>query len=141
MTGNKIVLEDIESIINKGNNWHKFSGKSILITGANGFLPAYMVETLLILSAKGIIKDVKVFALVRNMNKAAERFRAYLNYSNLKFIVQDVCDPITIKEEIHFIIHAASQASPKFYGTDPVGTLSANVIGTINLFKFAQNQQ
>ena len=35
-----------------------------------------------------------------------------------------------LQEPIHFIVHAASQASPKYYGTDPVGTLSANVLGT-----------
>ncbi|MEO5893104.1 MAG: NAD-dependent epimerase/dehydratase family protein, partial [Ferruginibacter sp.] len=31
----------------------------------------------------------------------------------------------------------ASQASPKYYGTDPVGTLSANTIGTYNLLNLA----
>jgi len=38
-----------------------------------------------------------------------------------------------------FIIHAASQASPKYYGVDPVGTLMANSIGTRYLLQHAVN--
>jgi nucleoside-diphosphate-sugar epimerase len=81
---------------------------------------------------------VRVLALVRNIEKARTRFKYYLNNQNLEFILQDVCDPIYIEEKIDFIIHAASQASPKYYGIDPVGTLSANILGTINMMKLAQ---
>jgi len=140
MTGNKIILEDLEQIITTPINWNSLSGKTILITGANGFLPAYMLETLLYLIQKKVIEETKILALVRNINKAHIRFKDYLYMQNLKFVVQDVCDPIELSEKIDFIIHAASQASPKYYGIDPVGTLSANTIGTINLLKLAQKQ-
>lgn len=139
MTGNKIILEDLQHIIEAPVDWTRLSGKTILISGANGFLPAYMVETLLFLYKKRIIQDVKVLALVRNLEKAKSRFKYYLNYANLEFIVQDVCDPVNVDQKIDFIIHAASQASPKYYGIDPVGTLSANTIGTINMMKLAQS--
>jgi nucleoside-diphosphate-sugar epimerase len=138
MTGNKIILEDLEQIISANLNWSAFSGKTVLITGANGFLPAYMVETLLALEHRGIINNIMVLALVRNIEKARNRFKDYLNNKSLEFIVQDVCDPLNIDSKIDFIIHAASQASPKYYGTDPVGTLSANTLGTINMMKLAQ---
>ncbi|HZW71199.1 MAG TPA: NAD-dependent epimerase/dehydratase family protein [Hanamia sp.] len=139
MTGNKTILEDLEQIIEAPIKWIKFSGKTVLITGANGFLPAYMVETLLFLCFKGIIDDIKVLALVRNIEKAKARFKYYLDNKNLTFIAQDVCDPVAINQKVDFIIHAASQASPKYYGIDPVGTLSANTLGTINLLRLAQN--
>ncbi len=42
-----IIDEDISFIISNDLPWHEFSDKTILITGANGCLPAYMVETLL----------------------------------------------------------------------------------------------
>ena len=47
---------------------------------------------------------------------------------------------LKVDRKVDFIIHAASQASPKYYGMDPVGTLSANTIGTINLLKLAKSQ-
>ena len=139
MTGNKIILEDLQYIIEAPVDWTRLSGKTILISGANGFLPAYMVETLLFLYKKRIIQDVKVLALVRNLEKAKSRFKYYLNYANLEFIVQDVCDPVNVDQKIDLIIHAASQASPKYYGIDPVGTLRANTVGTINMMKLAQS--
>ena len=43
---NQIIEEDIDRIVNVIPNLERLRGKSILITGASGFLPAYMVETL-----------------------------------------------------------------------------------------------
>ncbi len=140
MIGNKIIRQDLQQIIETPIDWGRFSGKTVLITGANGFLPSYMVETLLFLNDEKITKDIKILALVRNLNKAKLRFKDYELNENLEFIVQDVCDPFTIDRKVNFIIHAASQASPKYFGIDPVGTLEANTIGTFNVLKLAKRQ-
>ena len=140
MASNNIILEDLKQIIGEPIEWSRFSGKTILISGANGFLPAYMIETLLALLDKGTISNTKIIALVRNIEKAKTRFSDYIGNQSLDFLIQDVCDPIKTDKDVHFIIHAASQASPKFYGIDPIGTLSANTLGTINLLKFAQQK-
>jgi UDP-glucuronate decarboxylase len=139
MTSNKIVLEDLEAIRRSAIDWSRFDGKTVLITGANGFLPAYTVETLLYVNATAGI-DVKVIALVRNIAKAKKRFAEYSDDKNLSFIEQDVSLPVQTSEKVDFIIHAASQASPKYYGTDPVGTLSANVLGTLNMLNLAKEK-
>lgn len=138
---NKIVQEDIEYIVNHSLDWNVLSNSTILISGASGFLPAYIVETLLYLNEKQN-KNIKIIALVRNKEKALKRFEHHKNRKDLEFLVQDVCEPINIdpEEKIDYIIHAASNASPKFYGTDPVGTINANVIGTINLLKLAKEK-
>jgi nucleoside-diphosphate-sugar epimerase len=80
----------------------------------------------------------RVIALVRNYDKAKERFKAYLNVPEFKIIVQDVSEEIDIDDDIDYIIHAASQASPKYYLIDPVGTLKANIWGTANLLNLAK---
>jgi nucleoside-diphosphate-sugar epimerase len=137
MTTNKIIKEDLQAIYNSDIDWSFFYNKTILVSGANGFLPAYLVESLLFLNYINPKNKVKVFALVRNIKNFYLRFSDYINDPNLEFLEQDVCEPILKKIDVDYVIHAASQASPKFYGIDPVGTLSANVIGTINLLKFS----
>ncbi|MDF2452063.1 MAG: NAD-dependent epimerase/dehydratase, partial [Bacteroidota bacterium] len=134
---NTIIKEDILSIINRFNDWERFRNKTVLISGANGFLPAYLVETLLSLDSSF---GTKVIALVRARPKAEKRFNHWLGNEKLEIIEQDVCNDFVYPGPIDFIIHAASQASPKYYGTDPVGTLNANVLGTINLIKLAREK-
>jgi len=135
-----IVQEDLARIISTNLPWENLKNSIILISGANGFLPAYMVETLLYLnSVKNL--NIKVVGLVRNRNKALDRFSNYQDRKDLKLLVQDVCNPIEYIESIDYIIHAASQASPKYYATDPVGTLNANLLGTHNLLTLANKHQ
>ncbi len=136
---NQIVFEDIEHIIaTTPVDWSVFSQKRVLITGASGFLPAYLVETLLHLNrTRGY--EIKITALVRHYENYKNRFKPYLDDPNLIVLVQDVSTPIALDFPHHFIIHAASQASPKYYGVDPVGTLSSNVLGTMQLLELARN--
>ncbi|RYZ96551.1 MAG: NAD-dependent epimerase/dehydratase family protein [Sphingobacteriaceae bacterium] len=134
---NRIIQEDIDQVFNSGLPWDKFRNKTVLISGASGFVASYMVETLLSVNDR-LNQSTKIIALVRNPEKAHKRFKDYLRREDLKFIVQDVAEPFNINEKIDYIIHAASQASPKYYGVDPVGTLSANVTGTLNLLELAR---
>lgn len=132
---NKIVKEDVAHIIGAFKKWDKFRNKTILISGANGFLPAYLVETFMALDAS---YNTSVIALVRSREKAEKRFPHLIHNSRFKLLVQDVSQPFDIEDKIDYIIHAASQASPKYYGIDPVGTLSANVMGTMTLMNIAK---
>lgn len=137
---NSIIKDDITHIVNSIESWGKFRDKCVLITGANGFIPAYMVETIVFLNENTNL-NIKLIALVRNKSKALKRFPHLEFDNNVQFLVQDVCNEINISEKVDYIIHAASQASPKFYGTDPIGTLSANSIGTFNVLRFAEQQK
>ena len=134
MGASAVVQEDLERIVSSGLPWQALHQRVVLISGAGGFLPAYMVETLLHLGASQGI-EVTVVGLVRN----AETARARLgHHRNLHLVEGDVA-AIRKSELPHadIIIHAASQASPKYYGKDPVGTLAANTLGTATLLGHA----
>lgn len=137
---NSIIQKDLDLIISSPIiNWEVFKGQTVLITGANGMLPAYLAYTLLYLNSTKHY-GIKVLALVRNLEKSKEKFKDFLDDPNLEFIVQDVATEIKYTKKVDYIIHAASQASPKYYGVDPVGTINANVFGTINTLKLAKEK-
>ena len=133
---NKIIESDLKYITGEKLAWESFKDKTVLISGASGFLPSYMIETLMYLNETRQF-NIRVIGLVRDLEKACARFSHYDGNKCLKLVSQDVCDKIKIDEDIDYIIHAASQATPKVFRDDPVGTLSPNVIGTANLLNLA----
>lgn len=141
MIKNRIIYEDVIEILSSENiDFNIFNNKTVLITGGNGMLPSYMVYTLLQANIEKKL-NIKVLVLVRNRDKAETIFRDFLFDPHLEFLVQDVVSPIDDSLRINFIIHAASQASPKYYASDPVGTLKANITGTQNLLEYAKKHK
>lgn len=137
---NKIIEQDLERITSSEIiNWKRFANKTVLISGANGMLPSYIVEALLFLNHKYGYK-VKVIALVRNLEKAKKVFAEYDGNPMLEYVVQDVAEPIQYVGNLDYIVHAASQAAPSYYGVDPVGTFKANTLGTINMLELAKEK-
>ena len=139
METNTVILNDLKFIINSNITWSKLENKTILISGANGFLASYIVKAILY---KNTIDNLncKVIALVRNIENAVIRFQDFLQRIDLVIINHDIINPILISDTVDFVIHAASQASPKYYGIDPIGTIQANTLGTYNLLQFAKNK-
>lgn len=137
---NSIIESDLEYITGADLPWESFRNKTFLISGASGFLPTYIVEVLLYLNETKQL-NIRILGLVRNIEKAKEKFLHHKENKNLILISQDVCDKIEIDEKIDFIIHAASQATPKIFSKDPVGTITPNVIGTSNLLNLAADKK
>ncbi len=117
----------------------RLSGKTVLITGASGFLPAYIVDTLAYLNDAGLLdQPCRQILLERSADAITARLGHLRDRSDITVMVQDVCDPITLDRQPHMIVHAASPASPKFFRKDPVGCIDANTLGTRNLLELAR---
>jgi nucleoside-diphosphate-sugar epimerase len=136
---NKVLKEDLQYITNQNLDWDIFKDKTILISGASGFLPSYMVETFLFLNEIKKL-NIKIIGLVRDIEGANNKF---LNSKtkNLKLICHDICFPIKIEENIDYIIHAAGKATPKVFKDYPVNTILPNVIGTKILLDLAVDKK
>jgi len=137
-----IIDEDIATILDADVPWSALSGRTVLISGAGGFLPAYIVRTLIALNDRAILSaPIRVLALVRNITRARRRLGAFEGRPDFQWLEQDVTVSPKVDEAVDFVIHAASQASPKFYSTDPVGTLEANVLGTRALLAMSKQKR
>lgn len=137
---NTIIEEDLRAIAARDLPWDQLSGCRIVVTGGGGFLGGYLVRTLLSLHRLGRVEvPVQVVALVRNIKRAHERFVDLANDSNLNFVEWDL-NTIAVPGlgDVHYVLHAASQASPRFYGVDPVGTMLPNTVGTAALLAALQ---
>ncbi|MFO7606136.1 MAG: NAD-dependent epimerase/dehydratase family protein [Desulfurivibrionaceae bacterium] len=132
-----VLNEDIETIIDRDLPWEHLQGCRILVTGAGGFLGGYLTRTLLALHRLGKVSiPVKVVAMVRNLGRERELFPDLMENPDFELLEWDL-NTIGIPDigQVNYIIHAASHASPRFYGGDPVGTLLPNAVGTAALLE------
>ncbi len=136
----EIYSADIAGIANENLPWEKLAGKNLLLTGATGLIGTVLVDVLMKKNLDDKL-NVTVFAAGRNEKIARERFADYLGNKNFKFVKLDVNEPIEFDSPVDFIIHAASNTHPRLYSTDPVGTMTANILGTHNLLEFGRKKK
>ena len=113
----------------------KLSGCNILITGSTGLIGSALVEALM---GNDDI-DYNVYAVGRNAERAQMRFSSFWNNGRFHFLKHDVMMPFDMDINFHYIIHAASNASPNYFISNPVETIKSNVIGLCHLLDYGFN--
>lgn len=129
----EMYLRDVDRAIQALSDVQKLRSARILITGATGLVGAFLTDCLLALSDQNAL-DLRLYALCRNAARAKERFGERVNA-----IAADVSEA-TALPECDYIIHAASNAHPKAFSADPVGTMLANILGVRNLLEHLRAQ-
>ncbi len=129
----EMYLRDVDRAIQALPDVQKLRSARILITGATGLVGAFLTDCLLALSDQNAL-DLRLYALCRNAARAKERFGERVNA-----IAADVSEA-TALPECDYIIHAASNAHPKAFSADPVGTMLANILGVRNLLEHLRAQ-
>lgn len=110
-----------------------YSGKTVLVTGNTGFKGAWLTAWLLKLGAKvvGVAKDVptepSMFIALDLAKRIAHHEVDIRDGASLADVVQDV--------RPDFLFHLAAQAIVSVSYADPVGTISTNAIGTMNVLE------
>ena len=138
---NPVIWEDMQEIEKRSNSWLWLKNKTVLITGAYGMLASYLVFFLIYLNEVHPEQNTTIVMLGRNSKKASDRFGDYMSRPYVYFAEADLCKPLGLGVRIDYIIHAASLASPQYYGVNPVGVMLPNVMGTYQLLELAREQQ
>ena len=130
-----LYIENIKLALGQNNHFDKLKNKSVLITGANGMIASCIIDIINYLN-KNLGYNIHIVALMREQDRILDRFE---KYDNFEALVQDVNNPITYANHIDYVIHAASNADPKSFSMDPVGTMTANFTGMKNILDFAKD--
>jgi UDP-glucuronate decarboxylase len=134
---NPIIRDDLVRIAAVELPWEALRDKTVLVTGGGGFLAAYLIKSLLAVGRTYRL-NVNVICVARNIRSVELRLSSYLGAPDLAVVLHDISKPLPHDfPRADFIVHSASQASPKYYGSDPVGTLTANSTGTMYLLEHA----
>lgn len=133
---NRVLEDDLKTIIAENLSWEKLKNKTVMITGASGMVGSYMLYVLLMLNDEKHY-GIKVDAVMRNVNKLPEEVR---NREDVNVVVADVTKDIPDVGDIDYIIHAASPASPLIMQNQPVETIAANTIGTFKTLELAKEK-
>lgn len=139
---NLVIQEDVLAIIRDlREKWQSLAGTTLLVTGASGFLCSYFLEVAAALNEQGLTPPCRVIALDNLTTGIPDRLAHLLHQDSIRFVRHDVTQPLDLDEEIDWIIHGASIASPTFYRQHPLETIDANVIGTRHMLELARQQE
>lgn len=105
---------------------------NIVLTGGSGFIGSHLSKELLKVDNNRLI-------IVDNLLTGnLENIQNILDHKNATFLQHDVQDHIEIDEKVDYVFHLASAASPVAYTENPVNTLKAGSLGTINTLGLAR---
>ncbi|MBU1252510.1 MAG: NAD-dependent epimerase/dehydratase family protein [Nanoarchaeota archaeon] len=136
MDKSDIVNEDIREISCEIEDIsHNLEDKTVLLAGGAGFLGKYMISTFDHLNKNLLKKPCNLIVLDNFITGLRENVP---ESENITLIKHDISEEFKTDENIDYIIHAASLASPVFYNKFKLETINAGFLGTRNLLELAK---
>jgi len=107
------------------------SKRTAVVTGAAGFLGSHLTDRLL-------KEGFRVIGIDNFITGSAANIEHLAGNDDYKFIKHDVSNYIFLPDDVHYIFHFASPASPVDYLEHPIPTLKVGSLGTFNTLGLAK---
>ena len=135
---NKLYREDLAYVSELNLPWEKLKKKSILLSGATGMIGSFLIDVIMY---KNLNEGLccHIYAVGRNEEKARNRFKEYWENDLFDFVQHDVNKAMDCIQcnHVNYVLHLASNTHPMAYSTDPIGTITTNIMGVYNMLEFA----
>lgn len=127
----EVVATDLERLCKSvSTELEQMSGKRLLIAGGAGFLGYYLVQTVLHWNSRKPSRRIHLTVLDNFIRGVPAWLTDLRGDSGLTLIRHDVTQPLPHGlDPQHYLIHAASIASPIYYRKYPIETMDANING------------
>jgi len=135
-----VIREDAQWLAEEaGLPLERLSGRTLLLTGACGFLGAYVLD---VLAHWNLAQErpCRILAMDNFLVGLPERIEHLREREDIRFLAHDLTRPYLPDEPVHAIFHAAGVASPTFYRRYPLETIDVNVGGTRQLLELCRTQ-
>lgn len=142
MATSPLVIEDIETIVaGIAAEAPKLSGKTVLISGGAGFLGKYFMGVFSYLNKHVLEKPMRVISVDNFITGDRDPNFDFSDKTHVLDVWGDVTNPLPVREDLDYIIHAAGLASPVFYMKYPLETIESAVTGAKNLLELARKNK
>ncbi|TMC99005.1 MAG: SDR family oxidoreductase [Chloroflexi bacterium] len=103
----------------------------VVVSGGAGFIGSHLCEALL-------TRGMRVLALDNFITGSRDNLYPLAEHPDFEFRQANVNERIDVEDEVRFVLHFASPASPPQYDANPIHTLKVGTLGTMNMLGLAR---
>lgn len=129
----ELIQKEIKKVIYSDEDLKRITGKSFLVTGGNGLIGSFLLNTLAYLNKKHDL-NLRLYGTVRSKDK----INSVMYHNSIAWIIWDLVEEFDFDKDIDFVIHTASSTSSNYFIEHPVELIEHTIHGFETLMKYSK---